>query len=322
MTAAPAPSAAAQLFVDLDYRVGVDLRGCPDVAAFRRDVSQQLGYDPFRAAAAKRLSVSVRATEHGSEGRVEWTDQRAGWEGDRRLSAGRDDCAKLAQGMAFAVAVQIQLLAVTASTARAGPPVPPPATIAVSAPAAANTTAPIKPGAPIPPAPASRAPTRWSFATGLGPSVGWGLASGPSTLGRLFVTGRLARTSLELGAEAALTSTMRVADGSGFAHSFFAATAAACRHLGSVAACGLGKVGEIRGRGLGVDRPASPSGLVTQAGLRVALSHDLGKLCFAMLRADALAMLTPWTVTLNRAAVWSTPRFGASIGIDLAVRFR
>jgi hypothetical protein len=73
---------------------------------------------------------------------------------------------------------------------------------------------------------------------------------------------------------------------------------------------------------LGVDQPAAPSGLVAQLGARLAVTQPLSALFSASLRADGLALLTPWTVALNQTTVWTMPRFGAVVGFDLAVRFR
>jgi len=38
--------------------------------------------------------------------------------------------------------------------------------------------------------------------------------------------------------------------------------------------------------------------------------------------ADALYLLTPWTVHVNHVVAWTMPRVGAVAGIDLAVKFQ
>jgi len=145
----------------------------------------------------------------------------------------------------------------------------------------------------------------------------------PQTTGvaRLFVSGRLTRVSLELGADAAWPATQHQVDGSGFALDRFAGTGAACGHAGAIAACVTGTVGVLRARGTGVDTPASPSGLFSQAGARLAATLDFGGRYFAAARLDGVVMLSTWTVTLNNTATWTTPRVGALIGVDVGARF-
>jgi hypothetical protein len=68
--------------------------------------------------------------------------------------------------------------------------------------------------------------------------------------------------------------------------------------------------------------PSSPTGFVAQAGPRLAATLELGGQILLLGHADALFLLTPWTVELNHTAIWTMPRFGAALGIDLAARFR
>ena len=79
--------------------------------------------------------------------------------------------------------------------------------------------------------------------------------------------------------------------------------------------------GLLRARGLGVDVPASPVGWFSQVGARIAATRDFGDRTFATARVDGLVMLSPSQVTLNQAAVWTTPRVGALIGLDVGVHF-
>jgi hypothetical protein len=72
----------------------------------------------------------------------------------------------------------------------------------------------------------------------LAPALGWRSASAPQPTGlaRLFVSGRIARFSLELGLDAALRSTRLADEGRGFSLDRFAASATACAHAGAFAA--------------------------------------------------------------------------------------
>jgi hypothetical protein len=140
-------------------------------------------------------------------------------------------------------------------------------------------------------------------------------------LGRVFVSGRLAWFSLELAVDAALPTTHRQPDGSGFSLHRFAAGAAACGHIDAFAACLISTVGRLEADGLGVDRPASPAGLLSQLGGRIVARHDFGDRYFVGARAEALVILSSWAVTLNDTVAWTTPRVGGLLGLDLGVIF-
>jgi hypothetical protein len=151
--------------------------------------------------------------------------------------------------------------------------------------------------------------------------VALGLSPQTTGVARLFVSGRLTWVSLELGVDAALPATQHQIGGAGFSLDRFAGGGAACGHAGAFAACVTGTVGVLRARGIGVDAPAAPSGLFSQAGARIAAALDFGGRYFATARLDGLVMLSTWTVTLNQTAAWTTPRVGALIGVDVGARF-
>ena len=88
-----------------------------------------------------------------------------------------------------------------------------------------------------------------------------------------------------------------------------------------VAACATATVGVLRARGTGVDAPASPVGLFSQVGGRLAATWDFAGRTFASAHVDGLVMLSPWTVTLNAMTAWTTPRVGSLIGLDFGVGF-
>ena len=74
-------------------------------------------------------------------------------------------------------------------------------------------------------------------------------------------------------------------------------------------------------RAVGVAVPASPKGLVAEAGSRVAYSLGLDQHLILQGYVEALCSLTSWTVYVNHVAVWTMPRFATVAGIDLAARF-
>lgn len=306
--------AGPQTFVALEYEVAPEATGCPDVEEFRAAVARQLQYDPFRPAADRRVAVQIARKEIGFDGRIRWTDADGRWVGDRRLTSRRPDCGEIAASLAFSVAVQVQLLATLA------PPEPPAPTPAPEA--SPPVIVPEPEPAPPPPEPAPGPPARrLTYSVGLGPALALGLSPQTTGVARLFVSGRLTWISLELGVDAALPATQHQIDGTGFSLDRFAGGGAACGHAGAFAACVTGTFGVLRARGTGVDAPATPSGLFSQAGARIAATLDFGGRYFATARLDGLVMLSTWTVTLNQTAAWTTPRVGALIGVDVGARF-
>jgi len=321
-----AARAAPEVQVALEYEMAPDAGGgCPDAEEFQASVQRQLGYDPFRSISDRRVAVQIARKEAGFDGRIRWSDAGGRWVGERQLSSRRPECGAIAASLAFAVAVQIQLLATLAPEVpeRAAPPTlpaaPPPAARAPDAGAIAVEQRGAAAGPPAPP-PGPPA-TRLALSVGLGPSLALGVGPGPTGLGRIFVSSRRGRLSLELAADAALRTTQHQADGSGFSLDRFAAGAAACGHVRALAACLTATVGRLEARGLGVDAPASPVGWFSQAGARIVATRDLGDRYFAAARVDGLVMLRSWDVTLNDAVAWTTPRVGALIGLDFGARF-
>ncbi|HEY4393060.1 MAG TPA: hypothetical protein VGP64_03315 [Polyangia bacterium] len=308
--------AASPALVALEYQVSPDAGGCPDAAGFQAKVGHQLGRDPFRAVSDRRVAVQITRRDRGFVGVIHWSDTSGRWVGDRRLSAPRQSCDGIATELAFSVAVQIQLLDTLASAA----PQPPPPPQIPSRPPERVTASPKERGIPAPPSVGARPAGRLQLSLGLGPSLALGLLPQPAALGRIFVSGRVARFSLEVALDGALPSEQREADGSGVSLDRFAAGAAACGQGQIFAVCVTTALGLLRARGFGVDSPASPSALFSQVGARLAAAHGLGRRYFVAARIDAVLMLSSWTVTLNETAAWTTPRVGALVGVDLGGR--
>ncbi|HEY6475860.1 MAG TPA: hypothetical protein VI456_04710 [Polyangia bacterium] len=105
------PARGAEVLVSLDYQADPALPECPSAADFGREVTRQLGHDPFRVSAPRRLVVRLYPTGARLGGRVEWRDAADEWEGERTFSSRNESCAQMARAMALATAIQIQLLA-------------------------------------------------------------------------------------------------------------------------------------------------------------------------------------------------------------------
>jgi hypothetical protein len=320
-----------KLFVDLTYDVDPELEDCPSEDELRSIVAQRLGYDPARAGAPLGADVRVEAVETGMDGAIAWRTGAEQRLGERRFASQTQDCHQLVTTMGFVLAVQIQLMA--AEEAQPPAETEPTTRHAASPSPAPSSPAPSRGGrrvdaAPPPtppselPARSSEASPRWSAMAGVGPAVGLGLGPDPIAQGRLFGAVQYGRVSIELAAEASLPSTTRLPNGGGFRHQLTLGSLAACGWHRSISACALAKLGRIQVRGIGVDEPASAAGFVAQIGPRLAYSLGLSDHLVLMGHADALYMLTPWTVYVNHVAAWTMPRVGAVAGIDVAANFQ
>ena len=304
----------------LDYAAAP---GCPTGDGFQTIVTARLGYDAFRADARDVVIVRVQFAGRTLEGRLEWQDANGGSIGEQTFPSRTGDCAELARAMGFALALQIQLRAATIGESTSAPPPAPPMEVA-KAPAALTAPSPVAPveipvsamSEPRPPPPGA------SVVAGAGALAGVGISSKPIAIGRLFATVAWTHAALELAGEVSAPSTTNRADGAGFSQQQFLASLAGCGVQSLWSLCAVGKVGELRVVGQGVDVPLTASGLMIQSGLRLAAAYTLGHRAYIIGHVEGLARLTHGTVTLDSIPVWTSPRFAAVLGIDVAFRFR
>ncbi len=304
----------------LDYATAP---GCPTADGFQTIVTARLGYDAFRADAPDLIIVRIQTAGRALEGRLEWREEDGVTVGEQTFPSRTGDCAELARAMGFALALQIQLRAATIDESGLAAPTAP-QTEAAKAPAASTIpprSAPVESSGfavsearPIAPGP--------SVIAGGGVAAGLGISSKPSAIGRLFATVAWTHLSLELGGEVSAPSTTSRADGGGFSQTTFLASLAGCGMSFPFSLCAVGKIGEVWMVGQGVDVPLTASGLMMQSGLRLGVSHTLGRSAYVIGHAEGLARLTDGTVTLDSIPIWTTPRFAALLGIGVAFRFR
>lgn len=319
--------AEPQLFVHLDYQVAPELSGCPSDEAFREMVAAQLGYAPFRADSEYRVIARARGDGGAIQGSVEWQDASGVRRGRRELRAEHVDCAAFARGMAFAIAVQIQLLAEEEEQGHSSTPAES-ATTSTPAPSAAPAVV-----APPPPRVEAQAAaerdalvaardesSRVRFLVGAGPALGFWLTPTPAVEARVFVGLRRGAWLAELGLEASLPGSYSTANGQGFEQRVELGSLAGCALLPPLSGCLVSKLGRLHVTGFGVDAPRSPAGVLFQVGPRLALGQEWGGWLGA-LRIDALVTLVPWRVTLNRLEVWQTPVLTLGLGLDVAALF-
>jgi hypothetical protein len=155
---------------------------------------------------------------------------------------------------------------------------------------------------------------------GGGPALAIGMTPDANAFGRLFVAARVRQLSAEIAADAAVPATQPQPDGTGVAVNALGSSAAGCGHVSMVSACLLGRLGWIRAQGMGIAAPRTSWGHFGEIGMRLAGTRELGRFMVSV-HADGLVMLSRWDVVLNDAVVWRIPRFGAVVGLDVAVRF-
>ena len=280
----------------LTYEVDGPRDACPSELDLRQRVVSQLGYDPFSTgAAAHQVVARIHATSSSVDGDLEWTDANGTREGTRRLAASNGDCAALGRAMIFALVVQIELIGRLASKVEV-PPAPPPS-----------------------PAAAARPPP-FRYTVGLGPVLLIGATPEATPGARVFAAGRSGATSLELGAQASFAASLRRADGTGVDARALAASLALCGHWRRLALCPLGTAGALLVTGVGIDEPRSPSAFMAGGGLRAALEQPLSTRFVMVVHADALATLTPRTISLNQLPVWTTSAVTFTVGVDLGLQ--
>jgi hypothetical protein len=325
LSAPTANAGAPEFHAKLHYDVDTALPGCWDEADFRKKVAHRVGYESFRDDATAIVSVRVDGATGAIGGNVDWQDASGAKMGERHFVAKDGNCGKLLAEMAFAVALQIQMLGLAP---KAAPDTP-------STDEGKGMPNP-SPPSPPPPEPAPRPSTeittkveeppktrpRGTMWLGLGPLAEAGVAPSPLLGGRVFFGLRRGDLSFELGAETSYPRSFRRWGGSGFRELLLAGSAALCHHQGFASGCLLGQAGELRLAGEGLDVRMSPAAFVAHAGVRLGAAVELSQSWFAALHVDGLVLLTPCTVEISGSRVWEMPRLAAFAGLDLAARFR
>jgi hypothetical protein len=304
--------------VALDYQVDAAVSDCPSAVEMAGAIAQQLGYDPFVAdpvAARHHVRAGIQRAGSGMEAHVEWVDAQGGSQGERRLRSESGECAEIARGLSFAIAVQIQLRA----PAEAPPKAAAPAVTSVPTPSAPK------------PAPPSRPQRRSVVMIGAGVLAQHGLTPDLSPGLRVFGSLGNERLSLEVSTQATLPSQWQSSPGSraaslssrpGFTARELSVRLAPCVHYSIAGFCAVGMLGQLHVRGEGVDQVQSPSSLVGGAGVRAQLLWRAAPWFGALLHAEALVLATPREVLLNRQKVWATAPIVLAASLDLAAIFQ
>jgi hypothetical protein len=301
---------------------------CPSVDDFKSLIVGRIGFDPFNEQAPQHVLVAISADEPRLAGRIEWRDAKGKWAGDQAFPAKNDDCSELARAMAFALAVQIHLLAAERSlaeplpaparpeheTATPGRQNPPPPTTAGKGAAARDSSAAESDD--------RRRSVPLAFIAGAGGSLALGMAPGVMPLGRVFGAVAYGAAWFELGGEISTRVSEFRADGAGFSQRALLVSAAGCGSYGMFSGCVLGKGGVIQVEGEQIDVPASPTGSAFQLGLRLGAREELGPSAFFAQRLEGLVNVTRWTVRLDALPVWTAPPVTGVLGLDFGLTFR
>jgi len=319
---------AAPLTLTLEYAQDT---GCPAVADFKALVVDRLGYAPFVEAATTHVIVRMDRRGGAMDGHIEWRDSAGRWTGEQAFPSVSTDCLRLARAMAFALVVQIQLLATADPTAAAsgkpqvetapapdGPASPaerqaPPA----AAPPPAPVESPLPVVATVAPPPTDGAP---SLSLGGGPSLALGMSSSPVALGRVFGTLAWRRLAVEAAAMMSLPTTTSRADGARISQQHFLGSVATCIPLTRWRGCAVANAGQVRMDGQNIDRPTPASVVVVQLGVRAGFTQHLGRWVFVNAHADGLVNLIRWTGSLDQIPVWTAPPLAAMFGLDAGVQ--
>jgi hypothetical protein len=291
--------------------------------------------------------VNVSGSSTAVGGRVEWKDAKTGGMGERRFVAKDGNCGKLLAEMSFAVALQIEMLR-PAPTPEPVRPVPMPTagdtdtqtqSTATSDKATTQPDESTTPHESAPPETSKADPTgkaddsnhgsseadgpaaQWTLSAGIGPSAVWGLSPSATADFRIFIAARRNDLSFEIGGEASYPSEDQRWHGFGFRSRWTGGTAALCGHASAFSGCALGRMGQLRIEGLGVDSPESPAGLVAQTGVRLGGSAEIGRGWFLAARLEGFLLLTPHTVQMNDVEIWRMPRTSGLLGLDVGLRF-
>ena len=349
--AAPAPSLAAARVTSARLTVerGKGAELCPAPQAVREAVVRRLGLDPFTDDGVTDIHVTVSADTAGLHARIAIAGDANRLPAERLLSSARFDCRDLADSIELALSIAINpRLALAPSAPVAAPPppsgpAPPPAAVAAPPPAAepaplpASSTAPPSARLPTAPqAPASppvvvanreevgaagpRAKVGGQLSLGVEALGTAGLGPGPALGAGVDVGLRRRRWSLELDARAVMPSSADLAGGTVTAWLGMLALAP-CGHFHAFAACAVGGVGALRGRGEGFVLTGSATLPTFSVGARVAWERPVGERWWLRTSAELNAVVGRAHLLVDGNEAWVSPRINAILVVSGGSRF-
>ena len=315
----------------LTYRASGE--GCPDEAAFRRDVALRLGVDPFLPAdrpAPRAMTVTVDGARRAT---VTLTDGAGKPLGRRDIPGPRASCAEIVADAAFAASVAIDPTVLARPTPAAAPPpapqAPPPPASGQEPPRPASPQEPApahEPAPSAPPAPpdALEAAVRAGglAAFGLAPAGGFGLSAGlevkrtwlSASLGGALVLPPDAKVEIEDAATRRPTSAT-------LSTTVFAGDLSGCAHLPPAAlqpyGCLTLLVGQLRGAASDIARPKEAESIFVAAGPRVGVTMPASQKLHVDAHVDVPFALTRTELRIDDRAAWSSPTVAAVLSLGI-----
>jgi hypothetical protein len=309
--AEPPPRARAQL--TYTRHEGTD--ACGSKLQLHDAIAERLGYDPFESGASAAIVVAIRQADGELQLNVDYADATGLHRGSRRLASSDPTCGELLQAAALSIAMLLD----------------PYRALTPDGPASAEKSEPV---AEPPPAPLTdRAQPREEPADQGAPQRSVWLRAGGGALGSIgvepaptlgltgFVGARGRVWELDLGARADWPASA-TNNGRTVRASLLTGSIVPCFRSTAFGLCALGLIGVLQGRaGDGVVGPSAKTTFYAAAGGRVFWERAWSRRLAGRLFADVTAPLTPTTLAVDGADVWTTPTLGAALGLELIVDF-
>jgi hypothetical protein len=299
-----------------------EAQACPDESALRHAVAERLGYDPFVVAARTTVVAEIFVDSGRLKARVNWMEGGTTL-GSRELVSDDGDCDELVAALALAVSIALDPMATGApETTEVTPPAPPANDEAFPA-WETPTTAPASPVADVPrPRHGGRTPHALGLELGGGAHVLTGGLPAPSEGFSLFARLRPAPWwSLALEGRIDLPVERNAIGGSGVVEAWSWGTVLVpCGQFRFAAACALGELGEIIGKGKGVSSPRQERAFTAALGARALLTWPLAGSWGFEAHADVLASLSRTELGLNDSSVWRAPAVAGLFGAGVFAR--
>jgi hypothetical protein len=296
--------------VALAYTRAPQAERCPDATELGDRVAAELGYDPFDAAAAERLTVEISRQRGEYVARIALVDGAGEAQGERELGARGDDCSELAAALALAIAIAIDPVRVNAPEPEPEPepePRPDPKR-EPPAPRVENLRAAQRPSQPA------------EIVLAAGVLVAAGTA--PAIAPGVWIFGGMRWSMLSIGLEGrADFPASKSVDGGTVSASSLLATLLPCVHFDPLFACALGSLGALQGSGEGVSSPRKATTLYARAGARLGVDLALGGSVGLWVFGDLAGNLTRTTLELDGRPAWESPALGGDLGAGVRGRF-
>jgi hypothetical protein len=316
---------------------------CPDKPALAEAVGKRLGYQPFFAAAERKLVAEISSKGNVLHARATLVDKTGVVRGDRQLSAPVGECGELIASLALAISITLDPMSIAAD--KPAPPVendaasaaaseraeqrvdPPAGPAAIREP---NGTPADAPSAAMTDQPAKNADTVTrpvSSERGLQLNANLGISG---------MLGALPHVSpgLRLGVEvmrgpAALSIEFTgtpVVSQAGPARSradmsLLFASVVPCIKFERLGACAVVSLGRWQGEGIDVAEPRTDTHFYAAAGLRMMAFLPLTGPLHLLLHAGSGATMTRPSFELASEVIWRPPLLSAEAGAALALYF-